>query len=156
MSGIGYFTLPYLVHAGAAKVYACEWNPDAVEALQKNLVSNGVFDRCTIHQGDNRQVRFLYSSHTAYLSCVVETHFFMPPGGYIYSCVYWNSYQQHFIGTSKWFWWADFTINQVKFRSFLGKKHNVVINLLDSHHCWGWVIHICCISVEIYGHLMIM
>ncbi|XP_053180054.1 tRNA wybutosine-synthesizing protein 2 homolog [Scomber japonicus] len=56
-AGIGYFTLPYLVHTGAAHVHACEWNPDAVEALQKNLVANGVFDRCTIHQGDNRQLQ---------------------------------------------------------------------------------------------------
>ncbi|KAM7389230.1 hypothetical protein PAMP_023220 [Pampus punctatissimus] len=56
-AGIGYFTLPYLVHAGATHVHACEWNPDAVEALQKNLVANGVFDRCTIHQGDNQQLQ---------------------------------------------------------------------------------------------------
>lgn len=55
-AGIGYFTLPYLVHAGASHIHACEWNPDAVEALKKNLVVNGVSDRCTIHQGDNRQV----------------------------------------------------------------------------------------------------
>ncbi|XP_051276794.1 tRNA wybutosine-synthesizing protein 2 homolog isoform X2 [Dicentrarchus labrax] len=56
-AGIGYFTLPYLVHAGASHVHACEWNPDAVEALQKNLVANGVSDRCTVHQGDNRQLQ---------------------------------------------------------------------------------------------------
>lgn len=56
VSGIGYFTLPYLVHAQAAHVHACEWNPDAVDALQKNLVANGVSDRCTVHRGDNRQV----------------------------------------------------------------------------------------------------
>ncbi|KAM4586010.1 tRNA wybutosine-synthesizing protein 2 homolog [Fundulus diaphanus] len=56
-AGIGYFTLPYLVHAKASHVHACEWNPDAVAALQKNLEVNGVSDRCTIHQGDNRQVR---------------------------------------------------------------------------------------------------
>uniref|UniRef100_A0A3Q3NRI0 tRNA wybutosine-synthesizing protein 2 homolog n=1 Tax=Labrus bergylta TaxID=56723 RepID=A0A3Q3NRI0_9LABR len=55
--GIGYFTLPYLVHAGAHHVHACEWNPDAVEALKKNLVSNRVSDRCTVHQGDNRQLQ---------------------------------------------------------------------------------------------------
>ncbi|KAM8733199.1 tRNA wybutosine-synthesizing protein 2 homolog isoform 1-T1 [Acanthopagrus schlegelii] len=53
-AGIGYFTLPYLVHAGASHVHACEWNPDAVEALQKNILANGVSDRCTVHQGDNR------------------------------------------------------------------------------------------------------
>ncbi|XP_033751812.1 tRNA wybutosine-synthesizing protein 2 homolog isoform X2 [Pecten maximus] len=54
-AGIGYFTLPYLVHAKAEHVHACEWNPDAVEALKKTLVLNHVFDRCTIHQGDNKQ-----------------------------------------------------------------------------------------------------
>lgn len=55
-TGIGYFTLPYLVHAEAAHVHACEWNPDAVEALHKNLTINKVSERCTIHQGDNRQL----------------------------------------------------------------------------------------------------
>ncbi|XP_049591548.1 tRNA wybutosine-synthesizing protein 2 homolog isoform X2 [Syngnathus scovelli] len=56
-AGIGYFTLPYLVHAGAAHVHACEWNPHAVEALRKNLVINRVHDRCTVHPGDNRKVQ---------------------------------------------------------------------------------------------------
>jgi len=56
IAGIGYFTLPYLVHAGASHVYACEWNPNAVEALQKNLSLNSVSDRCTVLFGDNRQV----------------------------------------------------------------------------------------------------
>ncbi|XP_074863766.1 tRNA wybutosine-synthesizing protein 2 homolog isoform X2 [Carettochelys insculpta] len=55
-AGIGYFTLPYLVHAGAAFVHACEWNPHAAEALRRNLELNGVQDRCHIHQGDNRQL----------------------------------------------------------------------------------------------------
>ncbi|KTF95100.1 hypothetical protein cypCar_00025195, partial [Cyprinus carpio] len=55
-AGIGYFTLPYLVHAKAAHVHACEWNPDAVKALQRNLQVNGVSDRCTVHPGDNRQL----------------------------------------------------------------------------------------------------
>lgn len=54
-AGIGYFTLPYLVHAGASHVHACEWNPAAVEALRKNLQLNGVADRCTVHVGDCRQ-----------------------------------------------------------------------------------------------------
>ncbi|XP_061691003.1 tRNA wybutosine-synthesizing protein 2 homolog [Syngnathoides biaculeatus] len=56
-AGIGYFTLPYLVHAKAAHVHACEWNPHALEALRKNLASNRVQDRCTVHPGDNRQVQ---------------------------------------------------------------------------------------------------
>ena len=55
-TGIGYFTLPYLVHAGAGFVYACEWNPDAVQALKKNLALNRVAERCCVLQGDNRQV----------------------------------------------------------------------------------------------------
>ncbi|XP_029368733.1 tRNA wybutosine-synthesizing protein 2 homolog isoform X2 [Echeneis naucrates] len=56
-AGIGYFTLPFLVHAGASHVHACEWNPDAIEALQKNLEANGVSECCTIHRGDNRQLQ---------------------------------------------------------------------------------------------------
>ncbi|NXE86851.1 TYW2 protein, partial [Menura novaehollandiae] len=55
-AGIGYFTLPFLVHAGAAFVHACEWNVHAVEALHRTLVLNGVQDRCHIHHGDNRQL----------------------------------------------------------------------------------------------------
>ena len=54
--GIGYFTLPYLVHAKAHLVHACEWNPDAAEALKRNLRLNGVEDRCVVHHGDNREV----------------------------------------------------------------------------------------------------
>ncbi|XP_042334125.1 tRNA wybutosine-synthesizing protein 2 homolog isoform X2 [Sceloporus undulatus] len=56
-AGIGYFTLPYLVHAGAAFVHACEWNPCAVEALKKNLELNGVQDQCHVHLGDNRKLQ---------------------------------------------------------------------------------------------------
>ncbi|NXS33362.1 TYW2 protein, partial [Pomatostomus ruficeps] len=55
-AGIGYFTLPFLVHAGAAFVHACEWNSHAVEALRRSLVLNGVQDRCRIHAGDSRQL----------------------------------------------------------------------------------------------------
>ena len=57
VAGIGYFTLPYLVHAKAKHVHACEWNPRAVEALTQNLKLNGVSNRCTVYSGDNRQVR---------------------------------------------------------------------------------------------------
>uniref|UniRef100_A0A8C3RAH9 tRNA wybutosine-synthesizing protein 2 homolog n=1 Tax=Cyanoderma ruficeps TaxID=181631 RepID=A0A8C3RAH9_9PASS len=56
-AGIGYFTLPFLVHAGAAFVHACEWNNHAVEALHRTLVLNGVRDRCHIHAGDSRQLQ---------------------------------------------------------------------------------------------------
>lgn len=54
--GIGYFTLPYLVHAKADHVFACEWNPHAVEALGRNLELNKVQDRCTVLPGDNQLV----------------------------------------------------------------------------------------------------
>eukprot|EP00795_Rhopilema_esculentum_P012873 gene12873-3622_t len=55
-AGIGYFVIPYLVHAGAKMVYACEWNPDAIEALKKNLEINNVSGRCIVLDGDNRKV----------------------------------------------------------------------------------------------------
>ncbi len=56
-AGIGYFTLPYLVHTGAAMVHACEWNSHAVEALLRGLLANKVQERCLVHHGDNRKVR---------------------------------------------------------------------------------------------------
>jgi len=55
-AGIGYFVLPYLVHAKAQHVYACEWNPDSVQALEKNLRAARVENRCTVLSGDNREV----------------------------------------------------------------------------------------------------
>ncbi len=51
-AGIGYYTLPVLVHGGAT-VHACEWNPEAARALRWGLEANGVADRCTVHEGDN-------------------------------------------------------------------------------------------------------
>ncbi|KAD0533610.1 hypothetical protein R6Q59_016587 [Mikania micrantha] len=53
-AGIGYFTLPFLVKANAKLVYACEWNPYAIEALRHNLEANCVADRCVVLEGDNR------------------------------------------------------------------------------------------------------
>lgn len=51
-AGIGYYTLPFLCKAGAARVIACEWNPNAIEALHRNLKLNGVADRCQVLEGD--------------------------------------------------------------------------------------------------------
>ncbi|XVF26039.1 hypothetical protein REPUB_Repub13aG0265600 [Reevesia pubescens] len=53
-AGIGYFVLPFLVRAKAKLVYACEWNPHAIEALKRNLLANSVSDCCIILEGDNR------------------------------------------------------------------------------------------------------
>ncbi|CAK7344377.1 unnamed protein product [Dovyalis caffra] len=39
-TGIRYFTLPFLVRAKGKLVYACEWNPHAIEALRHNLEAN--------------------------------------------------------------------------------------------------------------------
>jgi tRNA(Phe) wybutosine-synthesizing methylase Tyw3 len=52
--GVGYYTVPLLLHGGALHVYACEWNPNSVLALRENLRRAGVSARCTVHEGDNR------------------------------------------------------------------------------------------------------
>ncbi|KAG0325078.1 tRNA methyltransferase tyw3 [Podila humilis] len=41
-AGIGYFTLVYLIHAGAKTVHACEWNPWSVEGLARGADRNGI------------------------------------------------------------------------------------------------------------------
>ena len=59
-AGIGYFTVSALVLSANAKViHACEWNPNAVEALRKNLKLNRVQHRCVVHPGDCRSIRLL-------------------------------------------------------------------------------------------------
>ena len=52
--GIGYYTLPMLIHSKVEHIHSCEWNPNAIEALEWNLKHNNVVNRCTIHPGDNR------------------------------------------------------------------------------------------------------
>jgi len=54
-AGVGYYTLPMLVHGGAAHVHACEWNPASVEGLRTSAALNGVEGRLTVHQGDNAE-----------------------------------------------------------------------------------------------------
>ncbi|MGB0699457.1 MAG: class I SAM-dependent methyltransferase [Candidatus Poseidoniaceae archaeon] len=53
-SGIGYYTLPMLVRSNAKHVYACELNPDSIDALTKGAELNAVSDRLTIIEGDNQ------------------------------------------------------------------------------------------------------
>lgn len=55
-AGIGYFVLPFAVHAKASLVHACEWNPHAVEALRRGLKANRVEEKCVVHMGDNKKV----------------------------------------------------------------------------------------------------
>ncbi len=53
-AGIGYYSLPALVHGGASLLHACEWNPEAVASLRWGLDANGVEERCVVHEGDSR------------------------------------------------------------------------------------------------------
>lgn len=53
-AGIGYYTVPLLQHALAAKVHACEWNPQSVRALRHNLAVAQCASRCEVLLGDNR------------------------------------------------------------------------------------------------------
>ncbi len=54
-SGVGYYTLQFLVQGDAKHVHACEINPDSIEALRKGLERNNVANKCTIYEGDNRK-----------------------------------------------------------------------------------------------------
>ena len=70
-AGIGYFTLPYLVHAKAKHVHACEWNPDAVTALKLSLAANQVANQCTVHEGDNKEVEWSFWNLQCRQVCLV-------------------------------------------------------------------------------------
>jgi tRNA G37 N-methylase Trm5 len=58
-AGIGYFTLPFLVHGHAKHVHACELNPESVKALRYNLEVNGVASRATVYPGSYKRRSFL-------------------------------------------------------------------------------------------------
>ena len=53
-AGVGYYTFPILVHAGAAHVHACEINPASLDGLRAGAAANGLLDRLTVHEGDNQ------------------------------------------------------------------------------------------------------
>ncbi len=54
-TGIGYYTLPAVIHGKAAKVYSCEWNEHAVQALRYNVADNKITDKVEIFVGDCRK-----------------------------------------------------------------------------------------------------
>ncbi len=54
-AGIGYYSLPLLVHSKAKFLHACEFNPDSIKELKKNLEHNHVSKKCKIHEGDNNE-----------------------------------------------------------------------------------------------------
>ena len=53
-AGVGYYTFPMLVHAGAAHVHACEINPASIAGLRAGAAANDLLDRLTVHEGDNQ------------------------------------------------------------------------------------------------------
>ena len=53
-AGIGYYSLPLLVHGKAAHVHACELNPESIKALKWAVEKNDVSQSITIHEGDNQ------------------------------------------------------------------------------------------------------
>jgi len=56
-AGIGYWTLPLVLRAGAAHVHACDWSPAAVRTLRINLRAHHVPpSRVTVWPGDNAQL----------------------------------------------------------------------------------------------------
>lgn len=55
-AGIGYFTLPLLVHTSAQKVHSCDWSADAIDALRRGLIANRVTEKCVIHHTDCAKV----------------------------------------------------------------------------------------------------
>ena len=53
-AGIGYYSLPLLVHGKAAHVHACELNPESIKALEWAAQKNEVSRLISIHKGDNQ------------------------------------------------------------------------------------------------------
>ena len=54
-SGIGYYSLPIMVHSEVEHVHCCEWKDDAIKSLEWGLKRNGISSGFTIHRGDNRE-----------------------------------------------------------------------------------------------------
>ena len=54
-AGIGYYSFPMIVNAGAAHVHACEMNPPSIAGLVRGAEANGIADRMTVHEGDNQK-----------------------------------------------------------------------------------------------------
>ena len=62
-AGIGYFVLPYLIHAHAAKVIAIDMNEYSIEALKRNLLLNKIpKEKCLVLCGNNETFLDEYNS----------------------------------------------------------------------------------------------
>lgn len=90
-AGIGYWTLPFAVHARARKVIACEINPVAFEYLRQNVALNGVEHIVQPVLGDNRDLPGEGIADRVMMGYVRTTHRFLEkafslvrPGGVIH------------------------------------------------------------------------
>lgn len=79
-AGIGYYTLPLLVHAGAARAIACEKNPRAARYLRENAEANGVADRLDVREGDCREVCPTHVADRVVLGYFPGCRDFLPTG----------------------------------------------------------------------------
>jgi tRNA wybutosine-synthesizing protein 2 len=77
-AGIGYFTLPAAVHAGAKKVIACELNPGAMDFLRTNIGANKVEGKVETRLGDCRDVAPSDAADRVFMGYFEETHAFLP------------------------------------------------------------------------------
>lgn len=77
-AGIGYFALPLAVHAGAARIHACEKNPLAHRYLVENVALNKVADQVETRLGDCREVAPRGVAHRVVLGYFPGTAAFLP------------------------------------------------------------------------------
>ena len=54
-AGVGYYSFPMLLNAGAAHVHACEMNPPSIDGLVRGAEANGITDRITVYRGNNQK-----------------------------------------------------------------------------------------------------
>jgi len=77
-AGIGYFTLPLAVHAGAACVHALELNPGSFAFLQENVARNGAEGVVRPWHGDNRDFPLEGIAHRVHMGYFPGTARFLP------------------------------------------------------------------------------
>ncbi len=105
-AGIGYFTLPLAKYSGAARVIACEKNPDSYGFLVKNIELNEVGGTVEPVLGDNRDLPLGRIADRIIMGYVQTTAGFIPkalsmlrPGGTIH---YHDTFYVHeYIGRIK-------------------------------------------------------
>lgn len=77
-AGIGYFTIPLALYAGAARVHAIEKNPASFKFLVENAKLNGVENVVTPWHGDNREFPLVGIADRVMMGYVGGTRAFLP------------------------------------------------------------------------------